>query len=172
MKVGPVSGAPAAVARRSRRVPTLNLHLERSGRLAGLLVFMHVAAAMSVAAAPVPLGLRAACVSFLLMHAVACVRRHALLLTRESITSVRLIDEARCELGFRRGAVVTGSVDRSSVVLPWLVVLRVRVPNRHRRHGVVLMPDALGRDEFRRLRTRLRWSRIDTAHRGHAYRSL
>lgn len=46
-----------------------------------------------------------------------------------------------------------------SLALPWLIVLRVRLPGRWRIFGCCIPADALGADSHRRLRVRLRFSR-------------
>ena len=50
------------------------------------------------------------------------------------------------------------TVLRSSFVLPWLVVLHLRLEGRRLMLPVVLLPDSMGNDDFRRLRVWLRWS--------------
>ena len=72
---------------------------------------------------------------------------------------LRLVSEDRLEVG-------GGSNDRSaanilpdSVVFPWVVVLRYRVEGLRRATNVVLFPDQMANDDFRRLSLWLRWYR-------------
>ncbi len=46
-----------------------------------------------------------------------------------------------------------------NLALPWVIVLRVRLPGRWRILGCCIPADALGADSHRRLRVRLRFSR-------------
>ncbi len=161
-----------AAPRRSRRAPILGVRVGRSLRLAGALAAMHAAAAGVVlnAAWPWALGLLGALV--LLVHAAWAIRRHALGLASASITNVRLAGEGECELQRLSGERVRGRVDGSSFVLPWMIVLRVAVPGRRRLYSAALLRDAMRTDDFRRLRTRLRWSRLDESRRPGAGASL
>jgi hypothetical protein len=58
----------------------------------------------------------------------------------------------------RAGETFYGEVDKSTVVLPYLIVLRIKVGEGSWRVSRVLFPDALGSGEFRDLRVRLNYS--------------
>ncbi|TBU95606.1 protein YgfX [Phytopseudomonas dryadis] len=51
------------------------------------------------------------------------------------------------------------SLQPDSMALPWLVVLRFRLPGRRWTHSVCVPADAMPRDLHRRLRVRLKFSR-------------
>ena len=57
------------------------------------------------------------------------------------------------------------SVLASSVVHPWLSVLHLKAPTGER-HNLVLWPDSLNPDDFRRLRVFLRWRLAFSADAG------
>lgn len=156
-----MSAVPVEVAARSsRRVPVLGIGLRSSRAFAVALVTMHAAAAWVVLSAPWPAACGLASALALLAHAIWIVRRHALLRAAASITALRLYAEDECELQPLAGERIRGRIDGSSFVLPWMIVLRVAVSGRRRLHSVVLLPDAVHTDDFRRLRARLRWSRL------------
>lgn len=45
----------------------------------------------------------------------------------------------------------------SSVVLPGCTVMRVGIENRRRQHSLIVLPDSLPAEDYRRLRVWLRW---------------
>jgi toxin CptA len=57
----------------------------------------------------------------------------------------------------RRDGWIPAEILGSSFVSPWLTVLNLKLPHRRLATHVVLLPDMLGADEFRRLRVWLRW---------------
>lgn len=56
------------------------------------------------------------------------------------------------------GETFYGEVDKSTVVLPYLIVLRIKVGDGSWMVSRVVFPDALGSGEFRDLRVRLNYS--------------
>jgi len=154
-----------AAGRSRRRVPILGVPLRASCSFAAVLAAMHAAAAWVALSAPWPPACGLASALILLLHAAWGIRRHALLRASASITGLRLHGEDECELQPLAGERIRGRIDGSSFVLPWMIVLRVAVRGRYRLHSVVLLPDAMRADDFRRLRARLRWSRLDRSTR-------
>jgi hypothetical protein len=51
----------------------------------------------------------------------------------------------------------TGSVRPGSFVAPWLTILRWRSPTHRFDRALLILPDMLPEDDFRRLRVLLRW---------------
>ena len=72
---------------------------------------------------------------------------------------LRLVSEDRMEVGEASDNRAVVSVQPDSVVFPWIVVLRYRVEGLHRATSVVLFPDQISNDDFRRLSLWLRWYR-------------
>lgn len=87
------------------------------------------------------------------------VRRQVLLLSPASIISIRLQPE-EVVLVSRAGNEYAGRLARSTVVTPWLTVLNVRLPQHMRLQSVVIFPDSMEREDFRRLRVLLRWGEL------------
>jgi hypothetical protein len=83
--------------------------------------------------------------------------RDARLKFPRSCVAFRLEGENGITLIQRNGEHVTGTV-AAGVVAPWLVLLNVRDEGGGER-SLMLFPDSMNRDAFRRLRIALRWSR-------------
>lgn len=90
--------------------------------------------------------------------AVHAVRQHAL---RKSKGAIRTIETDQtttaCTL-IGGGVECTAVVLPDSVVWPWLILLRVRTEGAWCATTVVILPDAVTRDEWRRLSIWLRWA--------------
>lgn len=86
-------------------------------------------------------------------------RRHALRFGADAVTALRL-SETGIECLTRSGTWRAGEVLASGLVSPMLTVFRWRQQDdRARPSTVVVLPDALDDDAFRRLRVYLRWKR-------------
>ena len=72
---------------------------------------------------------------------------------------LRLVSEDRLEVGGRSNDRSAANILPDSVVFPWVVVLRYRVEGLRRATNVVLFPDQMANDDFRRLSLWLRWYR-------------
>jgi hypothetical protein len=83
---------------------------------------------------------------------------------RRAVHALELEGESTCCLRWADGSVAASRVQGSSYVLPWLVVLHLRVEGRRRAHYFVLVPDCVPAQSLRPLRVRLRW--MSTAQEG------
>jgi len=147
----------------------LRLSLKSSRRLAVVLVSGFVAAAAAVHLAD--FGGRFGTASELAAYlglAGACwwhVRRDALLRAPGAIREVVLHDDGRLDATCRDGRVISGTQQPGGHASRWLATIRY-LPEEGRLARVVLvMPDNLSPDEFRRLRVWLRWRRPEEAPR-------
>jgi toxin CptA len=77
---------------------------------------------------------------------------HALLLRPSSVARIEVTasGEMRCKM--RSGEMVAATVLGGSTVMSGLTVLNLKLPGRRLARHVILLPDALDADEFRRLR--------------------
>lgn len=64
-------------------------------------------------------------------------------------------------LVLRNGARLRGRISKSSLVTPYLTVLNVSLPQRKGMRSVLILPDSMARDSFRRLRVWLKWGAQD-----------
>lgn len=130
--------------------------LRPSVQLAGLLLLMHLLALFALFTLPLPLwggGLLSLTLLFSLIHGVAGA---AWLRLPTSCVSIRLYGDT-VELGCRNGASVSGTVQRDTLVTPFLVVLRILPPGAWRSRSVVILADAMAPEALRELRVALRW---------------
>lgn len=135
----------------------LSITLRPSRRLAAALIAVHVAGVGLLLLLPLPTGLQAGAVIVLLASAAYTVSHHALRRSRRAITVLSFIDSEQVRLGQRNGNWQTGRVLGSSTVGTVLTVLNIALDGQRRNDHVVLLPDSLGFDDYRRLRVWLRW---------------
>ncbi len=88
--------------------------------------------------------------------------RDARLRLSSSWVALRLEDE--CIVLFNRnGDRLIGKLLGSSFITPYLVILQVSLPNYRLKQNVVLMPDCMDTESFRKLRVELKWGVLPTA---------
>lgn len=82
---------------------------------------------------------------------------------RRRCIALKLQADGRLEYHGQEGAIETLQVERDSTVMPWLLILLFRASNvsHGRRKSLVLLPDTVVADDFRRLRLWLRWRAKD-----------
>lgn len=83
--------------------------------------------------------------------------RLALRLGGNAVTALRIETDGVLRLHTARRGWVAGELLGSSYVTSFLSVINLRVADERRMRSVVLLPDSIGRDEYRRLRVWLRW---------------
>ena len=143
--------------------PLLVLRLKSSFRLALMLSLAHVSATALLWPLTLPLAVKLAATAALALSLAIYLRHHALRNSPGSITSLALADDMTCTLETRRGQRIACTLLGSSFVAPYLTVLELkplettRWWHRLHAHSVVILPDAVDSEEFRRLRVLLRW---------------
>jgi toxin CptA len=75
----------------------------------------------------------------------------------QSVVAVRLRSDCRCEIETRRGPWREARLLGSSYVSPYLSVLNLRLDGHVLARHVVILPDAVDGEGFRRLRVLLKW---------------
>ncbi|KAB0548563.1 hypothetical protein F7R01_14000 [Pseudomonas argentinensis] len=91
-------------------------------------------------------------------HAAWVVPRHVLLTHPGIFRSLRHDDEGWQVAGLD-GQWRPVTLHPDSMALPWLVIVRFRLPGRSFTHSLCIPADAMPRDMHRRLRVRLKFSR-------------
>jgi toxin CptA len=135
----------------------LNYKLRPSRFLALLYVLLCALSLVSIWALPLPF---AGLLAFTLI--VLCWTGYYLLLdanlSREcSCVAFRLEGQDEIVLVLRSGTHLSGRVSADSMVTPFLVALNVVLKERRGRRSLIILPDAMGADSFRRLRVALKW---------------
>jgi toxin CptA len=133
---------------------TLRVWLRPSRTLAAAIALAHLAAlATAVAALP---GAAAAVVAAGVALSAIGHLREALHRAPQAVTGLELSADGRVAVADPSGDWLTARVRSVAVPVPWLAVVTLRDALGQRRAAVVL-PDALDREAFRRLRVWLRW---------------
>jgi toxin CptA len=138
---------------------TLRLTLRPSRRLAALLVLIHLVALAALGTLTLALWIRLALAVALAAALARALRRHALLQGCDAIVEITCAADGRLSLEQRDGTCRDAEVLAGSTVHPLAVLLRVRVAGRRAARAVVVFPDSVEDDEFRRLRVWLRWKK-------------
>ncbi len=130
------------------------MRLRPSRTLAAAIVLAHLAAlAAAVAALP---GAAAAVVAAGVALSALGHLREALHRAPQAVAELELTADGRVAVAGPAGDWLTARLRSVAVPVPWLAVVTLRDALGQRRAAVVL-PDALDREAFRRLRVWLRW---------------
>ena len=79
---------------------------------------------------------------------------------RANVQSITWMQDRDCVIINTAGTTARGVLLPAAFVMPWLVILHLRVGRR--RHSLFLLPDMLPATTFRRLRVRLRIQSVPT----------
>lgn len=107
---------------------------------------------------PYAYALRNFAAIFVIAAAVFIGLRDAGLNLAKSCVAFILENENSITLIQRNGQHLTGRISAGSLVVPFLVLMNISLAGRGKR-SIVLLPDNMSREAFRRLRVLLRWSR-------------
>jgi toxin CptA len=128
-----------------------------------MLSLAHVSATALLWPLTLPLVVKLAATAAMGLSLAIYLRHYALRNSPGSITSLALAADMTCTLETRRGQRLTCTLLGSSFVAPYLTVLELkplettRWWHRLHAHSVVILPDTVDSEEFRRLRVLLRW---------------
>jgi toxin CptA len=87
------------------------------------------------------------------MSAVLSLRR----LLNNEVVALRVNVKGEFSVLVKSGEWLPASIQGSSFVAPYMTILHLRLNGKPRRYYVVLMPDAVPADDFRKLRVWLKW---------------
>lgn len=134
----------------------LRLELRPSLQLAALLACLYGGAVACVLIVPVAVWIHALAVAALSASGIHAVLLHARCALPASIRMLEMDENCACQLVDARGSRTDARLLPSSVVLPWLTVLAFSTASGRRR-TLLLVPDRVDADAYRRLRVLLRW---------------
>jgi toxin CptA len=135
----------------------LRLALKPSRQLTIMLALLHLAALGSLFPLDLPAWPRLVAACAVILSAVTAIRRHAFLLSPYSVRELTLGADGSVEAASPGQNSFPAAISLQSTVFTWLVVLLLDAPGSRRRVPVVILPDSLQADEFRALRSWLRW---------------
>lgn len=134
----------------------LRVQLKASGHLCAGFIAVHMAAAGTVAPVVFPPWVKAILLAAIGVSLVLAVRRYAFLSSAHAITAIELEDDGAvvCRRdGRRERARLLGS----TYISPYLTLLNLRITGRLPAQHVIVVPDNVEEEAFRRLRVWLRW---------------
>jgi hypothetical protein len=136
------------------------LALRPSYRLAALLTAAHGVAGGLLAVVGLPAAITSLLALAVALSFLATVRRTALLISRDAVVALEWTADGGLSFQTRDGTWRAARLLPDSFVTPPLTVLCLATSESGARvRHVVLLPDSAGREEYRRLRVRLRWDR-------------
>ena len=139
-------------------VKPLQATLLPSRLLAALLTAMHLLALLPLLLAPLDTALRLALSLALVFSLLYYGYRYGLRQVG-AVDGLHLAADGTFSVHLLQGDWQPAEVRGSSFVQPWLTVLHLGLAGRRGGLALVLLPDMLPREDFRRLRVWLRWGR-------------
>ena len=140
----------------------VRVSLRRSRYLAAGLLCTHIAAG----AVLIPLQVSSewkSTLSILILASLGhSMRLHAWLKARRSVTAFQLHDGEHARVQLRDGTWHDARVLATTYISAPLTVTNVRLSGELRARHMVVLPDSLADDEYRRVRVALRWARPAT----------
>ena len=135
----------------------LSIPLGSSRRLGGLLLTAHAVGWGVLPALDLPVWIRGTLAVALAGSLLYALLRDGWRRLPGSVTELRLWADGSCAVKLRQGSWQSCRIRGESFVAPWLTVLSLAQEGRLLRRYVVILPDALDPEAFRRLRVWLRW---------------
>ncbi len=118
---------------------------------------MHVFAGAMLGLSSLPWWLVGPALAALVASLVFYLRREGLRFAPAAIVSVSLYPDCRCTFQTRSGARHEASLLGSSFVAPYLTVLGLKLADSRLARHVVILPDSVDVECFRKLRVLLKW---------------
>ncbi|HEX9812442.1 MAG TPA: protein YgfX [Burkholderiales bacterium] len=134
---------------------SLTIELGPSHVLIGVFVLLHAGTGVLAVILPIALALKIPLVALIALSLVRTVAVHGLRRGGTAVTAL-LLSEEECLLRRRKANDWETGRLVDSWVQPWLTLLVVRSDGQRWPTSVVILPDAVAPDTFRRLRVRLR----------------
>ena len=135
----------------------LLIRLQPSYYLAVLLGLAHAAAGLVLWPLALPPGVKAAIAILLIVSLIYYLRKDALLTAHDAVVALTLTEEMSCILIARSGQSMTCNLADNTFVAPYLTVINLQPVEQFFMRSVVILPDSIDAEEFRRLRIWLQW---------------
>ena len=141
----------------------LTVHLKPSRRLTIILSLAHFAAAGALWSLALSFAVKLAGVAILVISLIYYLRKDSLLSAKDAVAAFELSDEMQCTLTTQSGESIVCAIQGSTFVAPYLTVLNLKPENRFFTRSVVIFPDSIDAEAYRRLRVLLRWKWRDAS---------
>jgi toxin CptA len=136
-----------------------NVPIKHSFLLATVLAGVHFAAGVTLLPLALSTDLRVVIATVITLSLLRSIWVHAMLRAEHSIIAIAIEDQKSCILHTRGGAMLPARILGSTYVTPVLTVINVKPTGTYFAHHILLLPDSIEPEEFRELRTLLRWAR-------------
>ena len=134
-----------------------NIRLKSSTYLALLLGAAHCIAIGLVLILPLPRWLTLVAIPVFGISFGYYLRRNALLVAPNSITALEIKEDRACVLETRNGKQINCVLLPTSYVSASLTILNLKIEGKLLAKHVIILPDAVNAEDFRKLRVLLRW---------------
>jgi toxin CptA len=138
-------------------VPAHRVTVRSSALIAVAVSIAHLAAGVVLWVVPIPVMGKAVFTLAIAVSLIYFMARDAALHTAGSIVALELRDDGEIACQTRDGAWLDCALLGSSYVSPGMTVVNLRPRGRMGARRVILVPDNVDAEDFRRLRTWLRW---------------
>ena len=135
----------------------LNYKLRPSRSLALLFFLLCVASLVSIWLLPLPAAVLLAITLVMMGWTGYWLLLDANLRMGHSCVTFRLEGQEEIVLVLRSGRHMHGRISSDSLVTPYLVILNVVLKERRGRRSLLVLPDSMSKESFRRLRVSLKW---------------
>ena len=135
----------------------LNIRLKPSRYLTLSLSAVHAIAIGLFLILPLPIWLKVVATLAFCTSLVFYLRRNARLAAPNSIIALELEEDCTCAIETRNGKRLYGILLPTSYVSAALTVLNLKADGERLARHVVILPDAINFEDFRKLRVFLRW---------------
>ncbi|TXT24043.1 MAG: hypothetical protein FD134_1762 [Gallionellaceae bacterium] len=147
------------MTRRPRLSPTIGrqqFEIKPSRSLAAIFALAHGTALAALIPLAFPAWAKAALALVILFSLWHHLRRDALLSERSSCAAL-VLEKGAAALTLRDGKSLAGTLSRDSVVTPFLTLLNIKTGKVLFSRSVIILPDSMDEESFRRLRVWLKW---------------
>lgn len=138
-------------------MPDLFIHLQPSHRLVTILSLAHLITAGFLWPLELPMEVKAAIIVLLIISLFYYLRKDALLSANNAVIALQLKEDMCCIVTTRSGQLIVCRILGSTFVAPYLTVMNLQPDGKFFMRSVVILPDNIKEEEFRRLRVWLRW---------------
>ncbi len=135
----------------------LNIRLKPSGYLTLLLSAAHIIAIGLVLALPLTIGLTLVTTLVFCVSLVFYLKRNARLAAPNSIIALEMMEDCACAIETRSGKRLDCILLPTSYVSASLTILNLKADGEMLARHVVILPDSINPEDFRKLRVLLRW---------------
>jgi toxin CptA len=135
----------------------LRINLRPSLLLAGILALAHGAVLLVIALIGIPMWTKITAAVVIVSSGAYCIRRYALLKGADAPVALVISPNNAFSFDTRSGECCECRVLDGTYVKPYLTVLDLQSADGRAIRRIVLVPDSLHAEDFRRLRVWLRW---------------